>query len=341
VAARIRSARERRGWSQQQLAERAGLTRQLVGAVEAGRQSPSVSAAIALAQVLDTSVEALFGSVDDEIVPAVGAPLPGADVCTARVGDRLVAVPASHRAVNAEQWALSDAVLTASGPEWLPGARSDGLVLAGCDPLLGLLGDLVGRSSRHRIVAAHASTGSALAALGAGTVHGVVVHAADGAFPEPPVPVRRWHVARWAVGLASAAPTGPPSIDELASRRLRVVQREPGAGTQQALQRALRVAGVEGGLPGPVGEGHLDVARRVHAGGIRVGATMEAAARAFGLGFAPLEHHAVELWVDHRWTDLPAVAITADLLADASFLRRAGRLPGYDLAGCGDLLGVG
>lgn len=312
------------------------MTRQLVGAVEAERHTPNVTAALALARALGSTVEALFHDPAPPVVSVTGElPAVGQVVQAARVGESLVAVPAPHAAVNPERWSLVDAVVTTDGLEWLPDGRSDGLVLAGCDPLLGLLGDLVERASGHRVLPVHASSGRAVEALRSGRVHGIVVHAAAGTFPEPPVPVARWHLARWQVGLTANAGGGVPSLEELASRRVRVVQRDAGAGTQQALERALVRAGLAPSLPGPVGTGHLDVARRISAGGARVGVTMEAAARAYDLAFAALEEHDAELWVDRRWSDLPAVTALGDAVASASFVRRAAALAGYDLAGCG------
>ena len=54
-------ARQTRGFSQQQLAGMAGVSRQAVSAVEAGHSDPSLRVALALAQALGMSVEELFG----------------------------------------------------------------------------------------------------------------------------------------------------------------------------------------------------------------------------------------------------------------------------------------
>jgi hypothetical protein len=252
-----------------------------------------------------------------------------------RVGDRLIGVPIQHAVASAESWGLADAVAEQGGVELLPAAMTDGLVIAGCDPLLGLLSALVARVSVDRVVAVHASTGTSIDALAAGRVHGVLVHAPSGGLPMAPVPVRQWRVARWQVGLAGGGRSGPPSIEEVAERRLRVVQRDAGAGSQRAFERALRRAGTLETVPGPVADGHVDVARRVADGVGRAGVTMEAAARAFGLGFTPLEVHEVELWLDERWADLPAARALVDQLDTPALARRASVLVGYDLADCG------
>src|SRR5262245_47034839 len=56
----LRSRRDLRGWSQGELAARAGLSRAGVGAIETGRVIPSAAAALALAAALECRVEDLF-----------------------------------------------------------------------------------------------------------------------------------------------------------------------------------------------------------------------------------------------------------------------------------------
>src|SRR5262249_56461702 len=57
----VRRARLARGLTQDELARRAGLSRQALGAIEAAVYQPGVGAALALARELGASVEALFG----------------------------------------------------------------------------------------------------------------------------------------------------------------------------------------------------------------------------------------------------------------------------------------
>ncbi len=95
----IRRARAAHGFSQNELARRAGISRQALGAIEAGQYQPGVSVAIALARELGATVEALFGAESpDDIAVAVPASVKlaaGAHVALARVGGRVVAVPAA------------------------------------------------------------------------------------------------------------------------------------------------------------------------------------------------------------------------------------------------------
>ena len=56
----LREHRARRGWSQEELARRAGLSRAGISAIETYRLVPSAAAALALAEALECRVEDLF-----------------------------------------------------------------------------------------------------------------------------------------------------------------------------------------------------------------------------------------------------------------------------------------
>jgi len=57
---RLRVLRAERGWSQADLAERLGVSRQSVNAVETGKYDPSLPLAFRIARVFDLSIEAIF-----------------------------------------------------------------------------------------------------------------------------------------------------------------------------------------------------------------------------------------------------------------------------------------
>ena len=54
------------GLTQEQLAERVGVTRQTILSIEKGRYKPSIELALALARVFDAPVESLFELAADE-----------------------------------------------------------------------------------------------------------------------------------------------------------------------------------------------------------------------------------------------------------------------------------
>jgi putative transcriptional regulator len=57
---RLRVLRAERGWSQADLAERLGVSRQSVNAVETGKYDPSLPLAFRIARVFDLAIEAIF-----------------------------------------------------------------------------------------------------------------------------------------------------------------------------------------------------------------------------------------------------------------------------------------
>lgn len=61
---RVREAREARGWTQAQLAERIGVSRKTVNTVENGVFVPSTVVALKLAAALGEPVEALFSLIE-------------------------------------------------------------------------------------------------------------------------------------------------------------------------------------------------------------------------------------------------------------------------------------
>ena len=57
---RLRDLRAERGWSQGDLAEALGVSRQTVNAIETGRYDPSLPLAFAIAQLFSQSIEQIF-----------------------------------------------------------------------------------------------------------------------------------------------------------------------------------------------------------------------------------------------------------------------------------------
>ena len=57
---RLRVLRAERGWSQQDLAERLGVSRQSVNAVETGKYDPSLPLAFKIARLFGAAIEDIF-----------------------------------------------------------------------------------------------------------------------------------------------------------------------------------------------------------------------------------------------------------------------------------------
>jgi putative transcriptional regulator len=61
---RITDLRAERGWTQANLAQRAGVSRQTINAIETGKFDPSLPLAFRLAKLFDLRIEELF--LDDQ-----------------------------------------------------------------------------------------------------------------------------------------------------------------------------------------------------------------------------------------------------------------------------------
>jgi putative transcriptional regulator len=60
VRNRLRVLRAERGWSQADLADRLGVSRQTVNAIETEKYDPSLPLAFAMARLFDRPIEAIF-----------------------------------------------------------------------------------------------------------------------------------------------------------------------------------------------------------------------------------------------------------------------------------------
>jgi transcriptional regulator with XRE-family HTH domain len=331
----LRLRRIQSGLTQVQLAERAGVSRQLIAAVEAGQNTPAVDAALRLAHALGMSVEALFSSAPRQVIPVLDRPLAeGRPLRVGRVGDQLVATELPDHGTSGGGWARPDGILVNHELRLFDGATPAGLVLAGCDPALGVAEALLQGLGARSLLAVATATGTALRALAAGTVHGALVHGPPGQLPAAPIPVLRLHLARWQVGIGDGASSAPRELEALLEAGIAFVQRDPAASSQQAFERAVRRSGLEAAPPGRLATGHIDAARTAALLGCAA-VTTEAVAQAFALPFLGLEHHTVEVWVAERWTDHPAVEALGQVLQSTAFTGRVGQFGGYELSGCG------
>ncbi len=322
--------REAAGLSQAGLASRAGVSRQLVGAVEAGRHLPRVDSALSMAAVLGVDVDALFAPTPTPIDVVSGAvPVDGSLVRAGWVGDQVVTAPAR---IGPDGWDVADGVVE-GGTLTSFGRHGPGLVVAGCEPGLVVLERLL-RENGMGAVTATGSSKVAVEALAAGRVHAAVVHGPTlDAFSEPKgVEVDRFRVAHWQVGLAAHPDAESGWRQEALSGQVPVVQREQGAGVQRTFENAV---GPEGAfVTGPRVGSHLEAARRAVLTGIPA-VTIEPAALAVGAAFHPLEVHEAQMWVAHDWLGDRSVVEALDVISSPRFQRRLSGVGGYDLTVCG------
>ncbi|MBK8996973.1 MAG: helix-turn-helix domain-containing protein [Myxococcales bacterium] len=352
---RVRELREARGLSQIVLAERSRLTRQSVGAIEAGRAIPAVDVALRIARALDCQVEELFGPSDE--APALDVEL-AAESATSRlalalVRERWVGLPLAGDGLRTAADAL---VVKARGrrasvtPLRPLGESRENLALMGCATGLGLLADrLHGKRGSGRYHWLPSSSGAALRALAGGYAHVAGVHSvAGGGETDPNVAAVRKSVvsealvlvtlAGWEAGLLTRGDDERVrSVADVTARGVTLVVREKGAGARQLLEQRMRAAGLSldllrGQL---VASGHLDVARAVAMGAADVGVATRDAALAFGLRFVPLAEERYDLVIPRSLISDARVERLLDVLVSQASRRELVSL-GYDVSSAGN-----
>lgn len=354
-ANRVRELRDAHALTQVALAERAGLTRQSIGAIEAGRAMPAVDVALRIARALGCRVEDLFGGAADAQLLATepeSASLSGR-VAVANVGGRWVSYPL--RESGARISADGVVVERRRGVADVEPLRSDAdtrdnVVVMGCAAGLGLLADrLNSRSGPGRFLWLPRSSTAALDSLAKQRTHVAGVHLVDARTGDANVADVRQHaggvsvalvtLARWEAGLVTAAgnPKNLRRASDLARRGLRLVTREAGSGARRLLDQALRQAGATGvARSGAVrASGHLEVAHAVYLGAGDVGVATRDAAIAYGLDFVPLAEERYDLVIPLGSMSDPRIARLLDVMTTGSLRRELASL-GYDVRACGD-----
>lgn len=338
---RVQAERSRRGWTQAELARRAGVSRAEVSAIETGRlRAPSIETALALGAALRLPVEQLF-------VPAGAATWawePGSAsrqrYWAARVGARELLYPAEPSPLGL---LAHDGV----GPPWRPtaahGERT--VVIAGCDPAVALLASAVARDAGVRVLAFSRSSTRALELLAAGRVHLAGVHLGDNlraarrVLPRQPLVTVR--VARWEAGLALAPAANVRTVHTALRARLRWISREEGSGARRLLDR---VRAAEGGRrpqgPERLAADHAGVAEAIRCGWAQAGPCVRLVAEQARLDFLPVERQAYDLCTTRALAEEPVVGAVLDALRARSLRRLLAELPGYDARECGATSGA-
>ena len=352
----LRLARQARGFSQQQLAHMAGVSRQAVSAVEAGHSDPSLRVALALARALGVTAEELFGRGNEPPPVAVQpvAPLgpPGARVSLAPLSESFVAFPLAGDTAAQAGFAPAGGVVTERDGEVLPVAPlRPTLVVAGCDPALPLLETpLAGLDPPVGFAWWPCGSAEALRLAEAGLVHvaGAHLRGRTGEYNTGPARERLRQGGAEVLGFASwreglvlrpdlAGQVG--GLSDAARSGLRLVNRERGAEARRVLDREAAGLGIAPDtLPGYGTRvtGHLQVAATITAGLADTGVASEPAALAYGLAFLPLAAERFDLVIPASQTGSREVQALRKVLASPWLLTQLECLPGYDPSRCGD-----
>jgi putative molybdopterin biosynthesis protein len=352
----LRDLRLRRGWTQEQLAEQARISRQSYGAIESGASVPSTEVALRLARAFGSTVDQIFRlpSGPSEYVEAeMTQPYRDgpAAVVLVRVGGRLFARPVEREGGRARPRADGIAYPGPGGRarvEVLPDrAPREALVALGGDPALGIMAEELASRLGIELLWWPMGSHAALEALGRGEAHLAGIHLLDettGLYNGPVVdrllPFRTSRVGfaiREQVLLVQPGnPLGVGGMADLARPGVRFVNREPGSGSRVALDLRLRSAGIDPAMvPGYLDTragGHFAVAESIASGTANVGMTILAAASGYPLDTVPFGEEQYDLVIPDHFLDLPAMQALLSHLGHRGFRRQIEALGGYDLA---------
>ncbi|HMO12865.1 MAG TPA: substrate-binding domain-containing protein [Pirellulaceae bacterium] len=331
----IKLLRQRKRLTQAQLAAQAGVSRTCITAIETGQMIPSVTIALAIAKVLDTSVEALFNSPEgkESIRWAYTGNAEQTSHWKARFGDVVLKFPADTRPMLS---LLPDDFGESVSDE-------ETLVLATCDPSIGLLASLYAAMTGKRLIAIHRSSRDALEMLKSGTVHVAGVHWSNEQSPDDNQRIARQtlgsefsmiRLTGWQLGVAIAPTVRVRSTSSLRRQRLRWVGRENGSAARRCQDALLD------GHPEPdlLAFSHRDVAGLIRSGGADAGVCVRAVSAEAGLNFIPVQNEMLDLCClpsmqsDQRFRALVRV------VRSKSYRRLIGAIPGYTNRDTGEVI---
>ncbi len=342
---RVRELRTASELTQAELAERAGISRTAVTAIEGERLVPSVAAALALAKALGTTVEVLFGQGDKVDRPATWAWEPRTTLrqyWQAEVGGQHWLYPAESAPMLTPlpdgQWQSESSVGSAS-------SVTQTLVVACCDPAAGLLASEYAHATGWRMLILHRSSRQALELLKEGKVHLAGLHLSTADDTERNAQVVRetlgsgyqlLRVAQWQEGITTVSSSRIKSIQGSARLRLRWVGREPGSGARQCLDHLLG----DRSAPRRLARNHRGVAEAVSSGWADAGICVQLTSAEAGLMFLPVQEEAYDLCIPNAFHDDPRVQALLKVVRSPNYRQILANLPGYSTTQTGNLMGV-
>ena len=366
---RLKSCRLGKGFSQSELASRAGITRQAVSSIEANLYLPTTAVALRLAAVLACRVEALFSLTETEDLidgtlighfPQTETTAKPIRVKVSTVGKRMIVRPVSDLGEQLSFAIPADGYLT----EKLSGATvrvklsrdretiHKEIAVAGCDPAIFLAGEHLRRQKdQTTVVGWPMGSMAALQALQRGEVHVAGLHLFDPITGESNMPFLRRHLkgagyevvtfATWEEGflVRRGNPTSIRTAADLAKPMVTLINREEGSGARLLLDQRLHAAGVP---PGHIQgydrmvSSHFDVARAIAEGRGDVGVGIRSAAQQFDLDFIPLQTVRYDLVVPKSYLNShPTLTHLFETLVSRPFRNEIEALGGYDTSETG------
>jgi len=334
----VNQVRERRismGLTQATLAERAGISRTAVTAIEGERLIPSVVSALALAKLLHCTVEQLFSNNKDASNSEVWAWEPTGNSMRywrAEVAGKTVMYPA-----------ISTPMVTPLPDEMGAGISTpseETLVMACCDPAAGLLASQFAKMTGMRLLVIPRSSRKAVEMLKNGLVHLAGLHLSTEEEPDMNSQVIReslgqgyamMRVAKWQEGIAVSTIKKLRSARAAKKAKFTWIGREPGSGARQCLDRLLD----DRRVIRRIAQHHRGVAEAVQLGWADAGVCVQLVSAEAGLDFLPVQEEAYDVCYSRSLADDRRIKAFLRVIRSAAYRKILSELPGYNCSETG------
>ncbi|SCY88438.1 substrate-binding domain-containing protein [Desulfoluna spongiiphila] len=362
IVCNLKTYRLGKGWTQDELAEKAGLRRQAIYDIESGRYLPNTAVALKLARLIGCRVEDLFvdqAPPETRRLDAIhGEAEPATRLALGRVRHRLVGLPMDGPASTAFGFCAADGLMARGtrSAEMLTSDEALGktLILMGCDPAFGILGTHLSRKMPDaRIHCRFASSTTALEGLHRGVTHLAGTHMhntgeqeanlvmVDEKMKNTPCRVVGFSLMEEGLMVARGNPLGIRRASDLARPGVRFVNREPGAALRVLLDDHLERDGVpEGAVSGYRTEvtSHGEGAVRVICDVADAALGLKGVAEAWNLDFVSMAVARCDLVIPGDLEAHAGIRALLDLLQSPALRREIDSLPGYDSAVTGKMI---
>jgi putative molybdopterin biosynthesis protein len=339
---RVRQRRIERGLTQACLADRAGISRTAVTAIEGARLVPSVAAALSLATALNCTVEELFGESSARSGTSEWAwppKKPSSWYWQAEVSGKILKYPASTTGMLTPLPDSPTKVWPDSSQKMSDVARET-LVLACCDPAAGLLASQYHAVTGMRLIVIPRSSSQSVELLRQGLVHMAGLHLSTVDKPDGNAEMVRsrlgtdyelLRLSQWQEGIALANTSTHRSVRSVLSAKLTWIGREEGSGARQCMDQLLR----DRRTPRCIAANHAGVATAIQSGWADAGVCVQLVTEEAGLRFLPVQEESYDVCYSKSLAGDRRLKAFLNVVRSNTYRRLLGDLPGYNAANTG------
>jgi len=347
----LKRIRRQNGFTQQELSSASGVSRATISAIESGHCSPSVQIAIQLAHALRTTVESIFGKTGQSPYDRLARP-PGSNedrFWCADVFEQRIAFPVEMPFAS---WAPHDGLLSTARSK--PGDSHlavNTLVVASCDPFIGLIRDELAKQG-VRLISLQRTSRESLRLLELGLVHMAGIHFGSDQSSTQNYdavtqlrkfsPYKLLRYATWNAGVASSENYDSYTIERIINTDCRWINRPMGSSARASLDEILRTRTSTQAVIGYTNEAnsHQAVADIINCGAADAGWILEAVASSQSLSFRPVKKEFYDLCFSGQFEEDPRYRAFLDLVRSSEFRNLFRAIPGIETRNAGDIVNV-